>query len=131
MSAGEQAQGAEIAIDVNDDTDRDSSFEDDVTAESTTSLNDSILQYRTLHGRRYHNFKDSEYWGPNDESQNEQLDIGHHMLTLLLGGELFLAPIGDHPQVGIADFISKRMLILAECHRRGNRNRHLGNGLRR
>jgi hypothetical protein len=42
-----------------------------------------------------------------------------------------LAPIGDHPQVGIADFISKKMLILAECHRRGNRNRHLGDGLRR
>ena len=34
------------------------------------------------------------------ESPGDRL-IGrsHHMLTLLLGGELFLAPIGDHPQV--------------------------------
>jgi hypothetical protein len=30
---------------------------------STNSLTDSILEYRTLlHGRRYHNFKSSDYW---------------------------------------------------------------------
>ncbi|KAN0096395.1 S-adenosyl-L-methionine-dependent methyltransferase [Hyaloscypha variabilis] len=98
MCAEDQTHATEIPIDVNNDNDRDSSFEEELTTESTTSLNDSILNYRTLHGRRYHNFKSSEYWGPNDESQNEQLDIGHHMLTLLLGGELFLAPIGHHPQ---------------------------------
>ncbi|KFY18565.1 hypothetical protein V493_08509 [Pseudogymnoascus sp. VKM F-4281 (FW-2241)] len=35
--------------------------------------------------------------GPNDDKQNEHLDIGHHMLTLLLDGKLFLAPISQNP----------------------------------
>lgn len=30
--------------------------------------------------------------------QNDQLDIGHHMLTLLLDNELYVAPIDEHCQ---------------------------------
>ena len=41
----------------------------------TTSLTSSITHYRHENGRRYHAYKDGEYWGPNDEKQNEQLDI--------------------------------------------------------
>lgn len=43
---------------------------------STASVSDSILEYRKIHGRTFHNFKsDTEYWGPNDDKQNEHLDI--------------------------------------------------------
>jgi hypothetical protein len=45
------------------------------SASETTSLNSSIFHYRHENGRRYHAYKDGEYWGPNDEKQNEQLDI--------------------------------------------------------
>ncbi|KFY65613.1 hypothetical protein V496_02444 [Pseudogymnoascus sp. VKM F-4515 (FW-2607)] len=55
-------------------------------------------QYREFHGRTFHNFPTTEYWGPNDAKQNEHLDIGHHMLTLPLDGKLFLAPISPTPQ---------------------------------
>ncbi|KAK1757039.1 S-adenosyl-L-methionine-dependent methyltransferase [Echria macrotheca] len=60
---------------------------------STTSLTSSILEYRKLHGRTYQNFGDVEYWAPNDDRQNEQLDINHHMLSLALDNKLFVAPI--------------------------------------
>ncbi|TAQ87317.1 hypothetical protein B7494_g4361 [Chlorociboria aeruginascens] len=69
----------------------------DGTAGSTSSVTSSILDYRELHGRTYQNFKSTEYWAPNDEIQNDQLDIGHHMMTMMLNGKLFLAPI-ENPQ---------------------------------
>ncbi|KAH8598461.1 S-adenosyl-L-methionine-dependent methyltransferase [Bisporella sp. PMI_857] len=64
----------------------------------TTSLKSSVSKYRYENGRRYHGYKDGAYWGPNDEYQNDQLDIAHHMFTLLLESRLFLAPIGLNPQ---------------------------------
>jgi hypothetical protein len=59
---------------------------------STASVSESIFEYRKLHGRTYQNFRDAEYWygpadtpnalisltqyrAPNDERQNEGLDI--------------------------------------------------------
>ncbi|KAG0134853.1 S-adenosyl-L-methionine-dependent methyltransferase [Tuber indicum] len=33
------------------------------------------------------------YYAPNDENQNNQLDIFHHIYLLLLGGDLYIAPI--------------------------------------
>jgi hypothetical protein len=35
---------------------------------------------------------------PNDEEENDRLDIHHHIALLNLSGELYLAPIGDHPE---------------------------------
>ncbi|KAL2211224.1 S-adenosyl-L-methionine-dependent methyltransferase [Sarocladium strictum] len=69
-------------------------------ASTTASLSSSILDYRTIHGRRYHSTHsgNGEYWAANDDAQNESLDIIHHMLTLLLDGELCKAPIKDNIQ---------------------------------
>ncbi|KAI5845708.1 S-adenosyl-L-methionine-dependent methyltransferase [Morchella snyderi] len=65
---------------------------------ATTSLKSSVLKYKYEHGRRYHAYKEGSYYGPNDETQNEQLDIFHHYCTLTMGGKLHFAPIGDNPQ---------------------------------
>ncbi|KAI1390858.1 S-adenosyl-L-methionine-dependent methyltransferase [Hypoxylon trugodes] len=65
---------------------------------STGSLTESIFNYRVLHGRTYNAPKTSEYWAPNDEVQNEGLDLLHNCLLMVLGDKLFLAPIGDNPQ---------------------------------
>ncbi|KAH7308947.1 methyltransferase type 12 [Stachybotrys elegans] len=68
-------------------------------ASSTASISSSILQYRTINGRTYHSDRGSNnYWGANDDQQNETLDIQHHVFTLLLGGKLHLAPLPE--QVG-------------------------------
>ncbi|KAI1761378.1 S-adenosyl-L-methionine-dependent methyltransferase [Hypoxylon sp. FL1150] len=78
--------------------DADSALGDGDNASSTASLTESILEYRTLNGRTYHserNGAEGKYWGPNDERQNEAMDMNHHFLTLCLGGKLFLAPLKD------------------------------------
>ncbi|KAI0019321.1 S-adenosyl-L-methionine-dependent methyltransferase [Xylariomycetidae sp. FL0641] len=82
---------------VQPDEDADSALGED-SASSTASLSESILEYRTLHGRTYHSLRgNADYWGPNDERQNESLDLSHHTLTLLLDDKLFLAPIVKEP----------------------------------
>jgi ubiquinone/menaquinone biosynthesis C-methylase UbiE len=35
---------------------------------------------------------------PNDEKEQEHMDLLGNMFNLVLGGKPFLAPIGDHPQ---------------------------------
>ncbi|KAF2741837.1 S-adenosyl-L-methionine-dependent methyltransferase [Sporormia fimetaria CBS 119925] len=66
----------------------------------TTSLKSSVLQYRYENGRRYHAFVDDDgkYMFPNDEEENDRLDLWHHIQTLSLSGKHHLAPIGDQPQ---------------------------------
>ncbi|KAL8366806.1 hypothetical protein RB595_008744 [Gaeumannomyces hyphopodioides] len=64
---------------------------------STASISSSILNYRKIHGRTYQNFEGAEYYGPNDPTQNEALDIAHHMMYLALDNRLYLAPL-DNPQ---------------------------------
>lgn len=63
---------------------------------STTSVAESIYDYRRIQGRTF--TKKSDYWGPNDEQQNEGLDITHHWMTLLFDDQLYSAPIGNEPQ---------------------------------
>lgn len=38
------------------------------------------------------------YIMPNDEQEKDRLDIFHHLMGLMLGGRLHLAPIGPQPQ---------------------------------
>ncbi|KAF2870304.1 S-adenosyl-L-methionine-dependent methyltransferase [Massariosphaeria phaeospora] len=89
---GIEAESAEI-------DDGDSAYGDDLQS-YTTSLKSTVLNYRHENGRRYHGFKDEEakYFFPNDDMENDRLDLFHHILTLSLDGELHLAPIGDNPQ---------------------------------
>ncbi|KAF5962632.1 methyltransferase [Fusarium bulbicola] len=81
---------AEVAEELGD---ADSALGDD-NAESTASITSSILEYRNINGRTYHHdIGNAQYWGTNDEKQNESMDINHHVLTLVLAGALYLAPL--------------------------------------
>ena len=72
---------------------------------STASVSASILEYRRIHGRTYHSDKfRHDYVFPNDEQQLQSVDISHHYLTLLLDGQLFLAPVKEDVQVSIQLF---------------------------
>lgn len=64
----------------------------------TTSLRSSIYNYRVENGRTYHAYKEGEYWGPNDEEAQDNMDIGNHLYTLLLRGKLFKATIDKNPR---------------------------------
>ncbi|KAH7184400.1 S-adenosyl-L-methionine-dependent methyltransferase [Fusarium oxysporum] len=80
-----------VAPDDNDAGDQDSSLGDE-TASSTASLRSSILDYRHENGRTYHRFKDGKYNLPNDERENERLDLQHHLFLLTFDNKLGLAP---------------------------------------
>ncbi|CRG82966.1 hypothetical protein PISL3812_00313 [Talaromyces islandicus] len=62
-----------------------------------TTLVSSIKDYKYENGRRYHSFRDGEYLLPNDDREQDRLDLSHHIFTLILNGDLFRAPI-DNPQ---------------------------------
>lgn len=92
------ASDEEIPIDDTYEEDGDSAYDSGSLQSDTTSLLSHITKYRYENNRRYHAYKDGEYWGPNDEQQNNQLDIAHHLYLFTMGDRLFYAPIGDNPQ---------------------------------
>jgi SAM-dependent methyltransferase len=64
---------------------------------STNSLRSSIYAYVEENGRRYHKYKEGKYYFPNDEVEQDRLDLQHHLCLLTLDGKLALAPIQDMP----------------------------------
>lgn len=48
--------------------------------------------------RRYHMYKYGRYPMPNDDEEFNRETLRHLMFKELLGGKLFLAPIGGSPQ---------------------------------
>jgi SAM-dependent methyltransferase len=47
-------------------------------------------------GRRYHAFRAGAYALPNDEQEQDRLDMLHHIFKLILGGRLYRSPIVEH-----------------------------------
>ncbi|KAL4780292.1 S-adenosyl-L-methionine-dependent methyltransferase [Aspergillus varians] len=62
-----------------------------------TSLSSSAMNYQWQYGRRFHAYKEGSYKFPNDEREQDRLDMFHHMFRLLLDDRLCLAPIKDGP----------------------------------
>lgn len=60
----------------------------------TASLTSSIERYPIENGRRYHAFKDGNYFMPNDESELDRLDLSHQMFKIAMGDKLYMAPVG-------------------------------------
>ena len=52
-----------------------------------------MLNYPTENGRRYHAFREGTYVFPNDEVEQDRMDIHHEMMSKACGGKLHLAPI--------------------------------------
>ncbi|KAI9784702.1 MAG: hypothetical protein M1816_000767 [Peltula sp. TS41687] len=73
-------------------SDVDSAFGDG-TESYTTSLASSIFDYKYENGRRYNAYKHGEYFLPNDESEQDRLDLVHHLHLVVLDGALHLAPL--------------------------------------
>ncbi|KAF4472630.1 hypothetical protein FALBO_469 [Fusarium albosuccineum] len=71
--------------------DHDSALGDDIST-SSDSITSSIADYRQENGRTYHRYKDGKYTFPNDDQENEILDMQHHMFLLTFNGRLGLAP---------------------------------------
>jgi SAM-dependent methyltransferase len=83
---------AHPVVDVDDNhSDADSSLGADNTS-STHSLRSSILDFRQENGRTYHAFRDGKYNLPNDDEENERLDLQHNLFLLTLDNKLGLSP---------------------------------------
>jgi len=82
--------------------DADSAYGDELSSGST-SLRSSVLRYEFKHGRRYHSYQAGAYNFPNDEKEQDRLDMIHHVYYRSLGDRLFLAPINPNDGLRILD----------------------------
>lgn len=86
-----------VPLEVDDGiSDSDSAFCNQSSA--STSVTSSILNYKYENGRRYHAFREGTYFAPNDDKEQDRMDLFHHISTLVLGGKLFRAPLTKDPQ---------------------------------
>ncbi|KAH6887099.1 S-adenosyl-L-methionine-dependent methyltransferase [Thelonectria olida] len=91
MAAEVESDPVLLADDELEHDDGDSALGADA-ASSTQSISSSIIDYRRENGRTYHGYKDGKYNLPNDDVENERLDLQHHLCLLTFGGQLGLAP---------------------------------------
>ncbi|KAF6834190.1 hypothetical protein CMUS01_06263 [Colletotrichum musicola] len=73
----------------------DESVRGESLASSTTSVASWVRDFRIENGRTYHKFKDGKYYMPNDERENERLDVQHNMWLLTFDNRLGTAPPND------------------------------------
>ncbi|KAG4434030.1 hypothetical protein IFR05_010484 [Cadophora sp. M221] len=78
--------------DSNTDRDDDSALGTSVV-NSTVSIRSSIYEYMEENGRTYHAYNSGKYMLPNDEREQDRLDLQHHSFRVMLNGKLGLAPI--------------------------------------
>lgn len=63
---------------------------------STESVSSSVFEYEVKHGRTYHAYHPDKYYMPNDEGEQERLDLHYHALRLAIEDKITWAPI-DQP----------------------------------
>ncbi|KAI8314131.1 Secondary metabolism regulator LAE1 [Colletotrichum sp. SAR11_59] len=96
MSAVESTNAAP-AVDREEETpfDDTASERGESTSESTQSVTASIFNYRQENGRTYHAYKDGKYTLPNDERENDRLDLQHNLFLITFDDRLGNAPPND------------------------------------
>jgi len=84
-------------IEVDVGFDGDSAYAQSTHEDDTQTLASDVTKYKWEHGRRYHAYGKTDYWGPNDERQLDAEDMVHQMHLTILEGDLFRAPIPKDP----------------------------------
>ena len=69
------------------------------TSSTTGSIASTVLKYEYENGRRYHAYRSGNYVMPNDEAEQDRLDLTHHLFAMFLGGESYRAPVKDPKRV--------------------------------
>ncbi|KAK1994033.1 methyltransferase domain-containing protein [Colletotrichum falcatum] len=78
-----------------DAPDDGSSLNRESIASSTTSVTSSILDYRIENGRTYQKYREGRYAWPNDDRENDRLDLQHNLILLTFDDRLGTAPPND------------------------------------
>ncbi|KAI0003510.1 S-adenosyl-L-methionine-dependent methyltransferase [Xylariaceae sp. FL0662B] len=82
-----------------DDSDSDSTFFNTDQLSSTISATSSVYDFVEEHGRTYHRYKEGKYWMPNDEQEQQRLDLQHMICMKVFRDQLALAPIENPGRV--------------------------------
>ncbi|PGH13947.1 hypothetical protein AJ79_03362 [Helicocarpus griseus UAMH5409] len=81
-----------IAVDADLES-TESTYSEELSSYST-SLASSVRNYEWRNGRRYHAYQSGSYNFPNDEAEQDRLDMFHHCIVRLASdGKLFFAPV--------------------------------------
>ncbi|GAM33996.1 phosphoethanolamine N-methyltransferase [Talaromyces pinophilus] len=72
-----------VALEIDSESDDLESIESDLT-----SLSSSVFNYVYENGRTYHAYKSGSYILPNDEKEQDRLDLLNHVFRLCLNGDL-------------------------------------------
>ena len=91
----EAAHQQEEAPAIHDEDDVDSAVGSDQST-YTETLRSSLLQSVRENGRSYHKYHDGAYILPEDEQEQDRLDMQHEIYLRTLGRKLLLAPVRDH-----------------------------------
>ena len=57
-----------------------------------------MFDYKYQNGRRYHAFREGAYMLPNDDREQDRMDLHHHVFRLTLDGKLLCAPLEKVPR---------------------------------
>lgn len=91
--ANEDPRGAIVAAaDDERSTDADSGY-DEQSLLSTASLNASIYDYETEDGRSYHALRRGKYALPNDDGEQDRMDMHYHAVRLAFDNRHYFAPL--------------------------------------
>ncbi|KAF2116984.1 S-adenosyl-L-methionine-dependent methyltransferase [Lophiotrema nucula] len=61
----------------------------------TASVTSSIMRGHFENGRRYHAFRSGQYMFPDDEQEQDRLDIKYASLSIVMGDKVAFAPVND------------------------------------
>jgi hypothetical protein len=128
-------QDSVLQVDDELDNTNDSTFGEDDQSVTSQSLRSSIYAYRFENGRSYHGYADGAYPIPNDEQEQDRLDLQHHLFKMVLNGELTTADLPSEPKRVLGtlretfaqDANAGRLADLWVMTRCRNGDRHLGN----
>ncbi|KAJ5088598.1 S-adenosyl-L-methionine-dependent methyltransferase [Penicillium angulare] len=81
------------------DADVSSSSEYDSERSDLTSLDSSVFNYIYENGRTYHSYRSGTYVLPNDEKEQDRLDLCHHVFRVSMHGNLCLTQLSNPQKI--------------------------------
>lgn len=100
--ASEENEGSIEPEGFNDD-DVDSALGDMFSESDTETLRSSLLQSVHENGRGYHKYKDGLYFMPDDEREQERLDMQHDIFLQTMNDKLLAAPVDLENVLNVLD----------------------------
>ncbi|KAH7118582.1 TAM domain methyltransferase [Dactylonectria estremocensis] len=89
------SQGAPLVAEDDGASDTDSALGISDDQLSSESLRSSIYHYQLENGRKYHCLSEGKYILPNDDDENDRLDIQNHHFLLTFDGQYCFCPGAD------------------------------------